>query len=180
MRYDWPEYSETISVAFLNDARKAELLRKSLGLLDPHLLDVLFAQGLNFAICTERDTPSLTLSRWYPREADEWARRHFGSSYDEAWGWYDTATRTAIATKRQTVVTIVHEVGHAIDFLLGDVSSRYFRPGFGVTPYAETDGREFWAEAFEQWFCPWGDRDRVARAHPDFPALFGSLGRIAS
>ena len=180
MRYDWSEYDGAIPVAFLNCSRKAELLRRSLGLLDERLLRFLFDRGLNFALCTERHTPSLTLSRWYPYEQDEWARHYFGSSYDEAWGWYDTETRTVIATKRQTMVTLVHEVGHAVDFLLGDVSARFFRPGYGVTRYAETDSREFWAEAFEHWFCPWGHRDRVARAHPDFPALFNQLGDVVS
>lgn len=179
MRYEWKEYAGRIPVAFLNCQDQAERLRKALALLDDELVQFLINNGLQFALCGERHTPSLTLTRWYPYEADAWARRYFGTSYDEAWGWYDERERTVLITTRHTVETVIHEVGHAVDMLLGDLSPHFFRPGYGVTPYSETDPREFWAESFERWFCPWGDRDAVARAHPDFPRIFNSLGEIA-
>lgn len=174
-RYPWPEYRGEIPISFVNCQQQVERLRKALGLLDERLLQFLFRRGVNFSLCAEHHTPRHTLPRWYPFESDAWARRYFGTTYDEAWGWYEADTRTVIATKQPVVATVLHEVGHAVDYLLHDISTRYFRPGRGVTPYAETDGREFWAEAFEMWFSPWGDRARVQQAHPDFPQLFSTL-----
>lgn len=178
MRFDWLEFSGEIPVDFTSNQEQIERLRKALGLLDPGLMRWLFGQGVRFALCGPRDTPSMTLARWYPYEHDEWAKQYFGTTYDEAWGWYDEPHRTVVATKDTALVTVVHEVGHAVDHLLGGVSEAFYRPGFGVNAYAETDAREFWAEAFESWFCPWGDRDLVARAHPELPRLFDHLGRI--
>jgi hypothetical protein len=178
--YDWSEFASDIPIDFINDQAQVERLRKALGLLDPRLMRWLFENGVRFALCGERDTPSRTLARWYPYAHDEWAKQYFGSTYDEAWGWYDESARTVVATKRTALVTVVHEIGHAVDYLLGDPSAAFYRPGKGVNAYAETDAREFWAEAFEAWFCPWGQRALVARAHPELPRLFDSLGRIVT
>ncbi len=180
MRFDWPEYEGDIPVAFLSCQQQAERLRKALGLLDARLLRFLFRRGVRFALCGERHTPSRTLTRWYPYAHDAWARRYFGSTYDEAWGWYHRESSTVVATRRRTVLTVVHEMGHAVDYLLDDLSASFYRPGRGVTRYAETDPREFWAEAFEHWFCPWGDRRGVARAHPDLPHVFSRLHRLVA
>lgn len=166
------EYAAEIPVAFVTDAAQAERLRRALALLDPDLVEAFREHGVSYALCSSTHTPSRTLAAWYPHEHDRWAQRHFGRTYDEAWGWYDEPERVVVATNEEAVATVVHELGHALDELLGSVSARFYRPGHGVTAYAETDAREFWAEAFEQWHLPGGDRDAVARAHPDFPRLF--------
>ncbi len=147
------EYEDPLTLVFCNDAERAYQVRLGLGRLPRALVDFICKQGVQFAILSPRSLPSRTIPRWYPGDGDAPGDGMGGQPFDTAAGWYDPATRViAVTRSRDPERTVIHEVGHALDYLLFDGIrlnvQRHFRRGRAVTPYGNTNAAEYWAEAF--------------------------------
>lgn len=70
------------------------------------------------------------------------------------------------------VYVVLHEYGHALDYVLGEASKRMEIPP--VSEYAKRDRHEAFAEAFWMW-CSRSYRPTVLRIAPAAAALFSSL-----
>ncbi len=168
------EYEGPLSMVFCNDAERAYQVRLGLGRIPPVLVDFICKQGVQFAVLSRRSTPSRTIARWYPAGAGQVAYAG-GRSFDAAAGWYDPATRLIAVTRSSNPErTVIHEVGHALDYLLWEGArvnvQRHYRRGHAVTEYGNTNPAEFWAEAFRACHhpgaLPGNGRDAVHRANP--------------
>lgn len=81
----------------------------------------------------------------------------------------DRRTTTVVLPTVVPPYVIVHELGHALDHVVG--FSHNARP---VTAYARTNRQEAFAEAFTAWLYHYGDQD-IARSDKATLALFSEL-----
>lgn len=182
------EYEGPLSMIFCNDAERAYQIRLGLGRIPRDLVDFICKQGVQFAVLSRRSTPSRTIGQWYPgdNELDYAPGR---PSFDAAAGWYDPANRLiAVTRSRDPERTVIHEVGHALDYLLYEGTQvnvqRHFRRGHAVTPYGNTNPAEFWAEAFRVRYHPGAlkhdARDAIHRSAPEVLETIEALAALVS
>ena len=180
------EYEGPLSLVFCNDAERTYRVRLGLGRLPRALVDFICTQGVQFAVLSTRSVPSRTIARWYPADASA-ASDAGRATFDQAAGWYDPAHRLIAVTRSSDPErTVIHEVGHALDYLLYDGIrlnvQRHFRRGRSVTAYGNTDAAEYWAEAFRVLHHPGAvagnARDAVHRAGPELLETLDALRQL--
>lgn len=183
------EYEGRLSMIFCNDAERAYQVRLGLGRIPALLVDFICNQGVQFAILGRRSTPSRTIAQWYPFGDDALDYGTGIRSFDAAAGWYDPRNKViAITRSRDPERTVIHEVGHALDYLLYSGLrlnvQRHYRRGRAVTAYGNTNAAEYWAEAFRVMYHPGAlrtdPRDAIERAGPELLDTIRALPELVA
>ncbi len=183
------EYEGPLSLVFCNDAERAYQVRLGLGRIPAALVDFICKQGVQFAILGRRSTPSRTIARWYPFAEDVLDYGGGIRSFDAAAGWYDPTSKViAITRSSDPERTVIHEVGHALDYLLYSGLrlnvQRHYRCGHAVTAYGNTNPAEYWAEAFRVLYHPGAlrtdPRAAIERASPELLETLRALPSLVA